>query len=97
MFEIYDRINKQFIPVPNAKEVKIRGWEDFTFFIHRPTTLNGFSRKSWQISEVTTGCGVGRSQPTKSAAIEHVTHLLVKFSTPEHRKNLQEIAKELRQ
>ena len=96
MFEIYDQINKQLIPVPNAKEVKIEGWEDLTFFIHRPLTLEGFSRKSWRISEANTGCGIGESQPTKSVAIEYVTQKLAKFNTPEYRQILQEKAKELR-
>ena len=97
LFEIYDTINKQFIPVPNAKEVKIEGWKDLTFFIHRPITREGFSNKSWRISEASTGCGIGESQPTKSVAIEYATQKLARFNTPEHRQIIREKAKELRQ
>ena len=97
LFEIYDTINKQFIPVPNAKEVEIEGWEDMTFFIHRPITRNGFSNTSWQISEASTGCGMGESQPTKTIAIEYITQKLARLNTPESRQIIQEKAKELRQ
>ena len=96
MFEIYDQIAKRFIPVPNAKEVKIEGWEDFTFFIHRPITREGFSDKSWKISETSTGCFIGESQPMKSMAIQYVTQKLAQFNTPEYRKIIRERAAELR-
>lgn len=96
MFEIYDATNRQFIPVPKAKEVKIEGWEDLTFFIHRPIIRVGFINKRWQISEVTTGCGIGESQPTKAMAIEYVTQKLAKINTHEYRQIIRGKAKELR-
>ena len=96
MFEIYDQTFKRFIPVPNAQEVKIEGWEDFRFFIHRPLTVGGFSDKNWRISEMSTGCGIGESQKTKPTAIEYVTQKLSKFNTPEYRQIIMAKAKELR-
>ncbi len=94
-FEIYDQIGKRFIPVPDAKEVKIKGWEDFTFFLHRPIWMGGFAKDGWVISEAGTGCQVG-TQKTRSLALEYVTQVLSMYNTPENRQTIREKAEKLR-
>jgi hypothetical protein len=58
-FHLYDEGSEKFVPAEKAKAVKIPGFDDFRFFLHK--SADG---KGWTISEATSGgrISVGRTQ-----------------------------------
>ena len=58
-FHLYDEGGKKFVPAEKAKAVKVPGFDDFQFFLHK--SADG---KGWTISEATSGgrISVGRTQ-----------------------------------
>ena len=63
-----------------AEKVIIPGFEEYNFFIARPTTTGGkFSNKNWDIYEATTGMSIGTLQATKQKAIDEAIHKLTDF------------------
>ena len=54
-----------------AEKVTIPGFEEYSFFIARPTATGGkFSNKNWDIYETTTGMSIGTLQATKQKTID---------------------------
>ena len=63
-----------------AEKITIPGFEEYNFFIARPTTTGGkFSNKDWDIYETTTGMSIGALRETKQKAIDEATHKLKDF------------------
>ena len=63
-----------------AEKITIPGFEEYNFFIARPTTTGGkFSNKDWDIYETTTGMSIGALRDTKQKAIDEATHKLKDF------------------
>ena len=63
-----------------AEKVIVPGFEEYNFFIARPTTTGGkFSNKNWDIYEATTGMSIGTLRETKQKAIDEATHKLTAF------------------
>ena len=56
-----DRI-PQFIESPNARKLKVKGFENFDFFIHKDW--------DWLIIEAGTGTSIGKSSTIKNAALK---------------------------
>ena len=81
-FNVYNvdaYINGKHLTTP-AEKVTIPGFEEYNFFIARPTTTGGkFGRKDWDIYETTTGMSIGTLQATKQKAIDQAVHKLTDF------------------
>jgi N12 class adenine-specific DNA methylase len=75
-FNVYNTnayISDKHLTTP-AEKITIPGFEEYNFFIARPTTTGGkFSNKDWDIYETTTGMSIGALRKTKAEAIENAT------------------------
>lgn len=63
VFRIFDEGDKKWKDIPDAKPVRFKGFDDFTFYLHKGTGI----KPSWVVSEACSGSKVC-SGPTQKAA-----------------------------
>jgi len=68
-FHLYDEGKKAFVPVPDGREVRFKGFGTFQFFLHKPA-----DGKGWSVSEAASGAriAVGKTQKEAKAEAERL-------------------------